>query len=77
MIHEHSWKSGTKWKTSLFCCLSVTGRAKESLSEHVFSSYKEVTYWNVFAYRYLGLHGAWPREPEVVGTLTFLIDEAS
>jgi hypothetical protein len=25
----------------------------------------------------LGLHGAWPREPEVVGTLTFLIDEAS
>lgn len=57
--------------------VSLTGRAKESLSEHVFSSYKEVTYWNVFAYRYLGLHSAWPREPEVVGTLTFLSDEAS
>jgi hypothetical protein len=24
--------------------VSLTGRAKESLSEHVFSSYKEVTY---------------------------------
>jgi hypothetical protein len=55
--------------------LSLTGRAKESLSQHVFSSYKEVTYGNAFADRYLGLH--WPREPDVVGTLTFLSDEAS
>jgi hypothetical protein len=41
--------------------LSLTGRAKESLSEHVFSSYKEVTYGNAFAYiGYLGLHGPVP-----------------
>jgi hypothetical protein len=40
--------------------LSLTGRDKESLSEHVFSSYKEVTYGNAFANRYLGLQGPVP-----------------